>query len=80
MQARWFHTISSLLFSHVSDEEPEMTEIWFVPTDETTIESIFDAMKQCQSLHPDPERKLIHMSECSVPIENNIFKIYQSIK
>lgn len=33
-----------------------MTEIWFVPTDENTIESIFDAMKQCQSLHPDPER------------------------
>jgi len=38
------------------DEEPEMTEIWFVPTDENTIENIFDAMKQCQSLHPDPEQ------------------------
>lgn len=34
-----------------------MTEIWFVPTDENTIEDIFEAMKQCQSLHPDPERK-----------------------
>lgn len=34
-----------------------MTEIWFVPHDETSIESIFEAMKQCQSLHPDPERK-----------------------
>lgn len=30
-----------------------MTEIWFTPTDETTIESIFESMKHCQSLHPD---------------------------
>lgn len=44
----------------ISDEEPEMTEFWFVPNDETSIESIFDAMKQCQSLHPDPERKMIY--------------------
>lgn len=37
----------------ISDEEPEMTEIWFTPTDENTIEDIFNAMKYCQSLHPD---------------------------
>lgn len=35
-----------------------MTEIWFTPTDETTIEDIFESMKHCQSLHPDANGKL----------------------
>ncbi|XP_031620446.1 methylosome subunit pICln [Contarinia nasturtii] len=36
------------------DEEPPMTEIWYTPHDENRIEEIFEAMKHCQSLHPDP--------------------------
>lgn len=36
------------------DEEPRMTEIWYTPHDENRIEEIFEAMKHCQSLHPDP--------------------------
>lgn len=40
-----------LLFA---DEEPRMTEIWYTPHDENRIEEIFEAMKHCQSLHPDP--------------------------
>lgn len=31
-----------------------MTEIWFTPHEENRIEEIFNAMKHCQSLHPDP--------------------------
>lgn len=31
-----------------------MTEIWYTPHDENRIEEIFEAMKHCQSLHPDP--------------------------
>lgn len=34
-----------------------MTEIWFTPNDETTIEDIFESMKHCQSLHPDENGK-----------------------
>lgn len=30
-----------------------MTEIWYTPHDENRIEEIFEAMKHCQSLHPD---------------------------
>lgn len=35
-----------------------MTEIWFCPADESRIEEIFNAVKHCQSLHPDIEGKL----------------------
>lgn len=38
----------------ILDEEPRMTEIWYTPHDENRIEEIFEAMKHCQSLHPDP--------------------------
>lgn len=31
-----------------------MTEIWYTPHDGNRIEEIFEAMKHCQSLHPDP--------------------------
>lgn len=40
-----------------TDEEPRMTEIWYTPHDENRIEEIFEAMKHCQSLHPDPNGK-----------------------
>lgn len=41
-------------FSSCLDEEQRMTEIWYTPHDENRIEEIFEAMKHCQSLHPDP--------------------------
>lgn len=31
-----------------------MTEIWFIPNDANCVEDIFNAMKACQVLHPDP--------------------------
>lgn len=38
-----------------------MTEIWYTPHDENRIEEIFEAMKHCQSLHPDPNgSSLLH--------------------
>lgn len=43
------------------DEEPRMTEIWYTPHDENRIEEIFDAMKHCQSLHPDPNGTIFSM-------------------
>lgn len=50
--------ISTLFYS---DEEPKMTEIWYTPHDENRIEEIFEAMKHCQSLHPDPNGLFIDM-------------------
>lgn len=35
-----------------------MTEIWFIPTDETTIEGIFESLKHCQTLHPDENGRI----------------------
>ncbi|XP_070685413.1 methylosome subunit pICln [Pempheris klunzingeri] len=37
------------------DDEGTITEIRFVPSDKTALESMFSAMCECQSLHPDPE-------------------------
>lgn len=34
-----------------------MTEIWYMAHDENRIEEIYNAMKYCQSLHPDPNGK-----------------------
>lgn len=48
---------NSIYFASHTDDEPEMTEIWFTPNDETTIEDIFESMKHCQSLHPDANGK-----------------------
>lgn len=51
--SQWNPFIYSVRNPCTPDDEPEMTEIWFTPTDETTIEDIFESMKHCQSLHPD---------------------------
>lgn len=43
---------------HESDPEEPMTEFGVVPintADRDIVEAIFNAMKHCQSLHPDPE-------------------------
>ncbi|KAF7699248.1 methylosome subunit pICln isoform X1 [Silurus meridionalis] len=37
------------------NEEEVITEIRFVPSDKTALESMFSAMCDCQALHPDPE-------------------------
>uniref|UniRef100_A0A1A8JZ62 Methylosome subunit pICln n=1 Tax=Nothobranchius kuhntae TaxID=321403 RepID=A0A1A8JZ62_NOTKU len=37
------------------DEDGAITEIRFVPSDKTALESMFSAMCECQALHPDPE-------------------------
>uniref|UniRef100_A0A3P9PUZ9 Methylosome subunit pICln n=1 Tax=Poecilia reticulata TaxID=8081 RepID=A0A3P9PUZ9_POERE len=37
------------------DDEGMITEIRFVPTDKTSLESMFSAMCECQALHPDPD-------------------------
>lgn len=43
--------------SDISDEENAMTEFLIVPmavTENDVVTEIFNAMKHCQSLHPDP--------------------------
>ncbi|XP_041651732.1 methylosome subunit pICln [Cheilinus undulatus] len=37
------------------DDEGTITEIRFVPSDKTALESMFSAMCECQALHPDPD-------------------------
>lgn len=37
------------------DDEGAISEIRFVPTDKTSLESMFSAMCECQALHPDPD-------------------------
>lgn len=37
------------------EEERNITEIRFVPSDKSALESMFSAMCDCQALHPDPE-------------------------
>lgn len=37
------------------DDDGVVTEIRFVPSDKTSLESMFSAMCECQALHPDPE-------------------------
>ncbi|KAM6946475.1 methylosome subunit pICln [Aplochiton taeniatus] len=37
------------------DEEGRISELRFVPSDKTALESMFSAMCDCQALHPDPE-------------------------
>lgn len=37
------------------DEDTGMTEVRFVPEDKTHLDSMFQAMSDCQALHPDPE-------------------------
>lgn len=37
------------------DDEGVISEIRFVPSDKTALESMFSAMCECQALHPDPE-------------------------
>lgn len=49
-----FAPFNSFFSFYLKDEEPRMTEIWYTPHDENRIEEIFEAMKHCQSLHPDP--------------------------
>lgn len=36
------------------DSSFQMTLMWLEPKDPNTVQQIFDAMKHCQSLHPDP--------------------------
>lgn len=43
---------------HESDTEEPMTEFYVIPinaTEPDVVEAIFNAMKHCQSLHPDPD-------------------------
>ncbi|CAA9998734.1 unnamed protein product [Nesidiocoris tenuis] len=37
------------------DGEDELTELRFVPDDPTALDSMFQAMSECQTLHPDPD-------------------------
>ncbi|XP_043283451.1 methylosome subunit pICln [Venturia canescens] len=36
-------------------EEPPMTEFMFTPDDTNSLDAMFQAMNQCQALHPDPQ-------------------------
>lgn len=36
-----------------SDCEQDFTELWLIPSDTNCVEDIFQAMKECQALHPD---------------------------
>jgi hypothetical protein len=31
-----------------------MTEFWLIPADQSVVTNIYNAMKDCQILHPDP--------------------------
>ncbi|KAK7833355.1 hypothetical protein U0070_017354 [Myodes glareolus] len=47
---------ASCLDEEDGDEDVEpITEFRFVPSDKSTLESMFTAMCECQALHPDPE-------------------------
>lgn len=37
------------------NSEPSVTEVRFVPLDSNKIQQMYDAVTQCQELHPDPE-------------------------
>jgi chloride channel, nucleotide-sensitive, 1A len=40
---------------HETDgSDDEMTEFWLIPSDQTLVTPIYNAMKDCQVLHPDP--------------------------
>ena len=37
------------------DEETACTEIKFIPTDPMSLEPMYQALNECQALHPDPQ-------------------------
>lgn len=38
-----------------NDTDSEVTELIFEPEDKTALQQMYDAIKECQELHPDPE-------------------------
>lgn len=36
------------------DDEGGVTEVRFVPEDKGILQEMFEALKECQTLHPDP--------------------------
>lgn len=51
--------------------EPEMTQMWLQPVDQTAIQQIFNAMKHCQSLNPDPADSLSEDDENYMEAEDD---------
>lgn len=49
----------------VDDGEEEMTEIRFVPEDESVLDAMYKAVQECSLLHPDPSSDL--SSNCGKP-------------
>lgn len=39
--------------SDLDSDTEEMTEMWLIPSDPNTVDSIYQAMTDCQALHPD---------------------------
>lgn len=37
-----------------NESEGEISELIFVPEDKTALQRMYDAIKECQELHPDP--------------------------
>lgn len=56
-----------------------MTQIWFQPKDTSTIQQIFNAMKHCQSLHPDPNENLSEDDEDFMEAEDDGFEQYEDV-
>jgi len=54
-----FITIFSCIFLLLSDRNEDdddggVTEVRFVPSDKGVLQQMFEALKECQTLHPDP--------------------------
>jgi chloride channel, nucleotide-sensitive, 1A len=76
---------------HETDgSDDEMTEFWLIPSDQTLVTPIYNAMKDCQVLHPDPadsvddseedgkqlstEKVMVHVSDLSWSIADDFME------
>lgn len=57
-------------------EEQQLTECWLIPADVNTVDTIFQAMTECQALHPDSADSISEesdfMDDCDEDDENGI--------
>ncbi|XP_012264790.1 methylosome subunit pICln [Athalia rosae] len=60
------------------DSEPEMTEMRFAPENVNSLDAMFQAMSQCQALHPDPQDSFLDAEEdIFEDAEEDDFEYYQ---
>jgi len=59
-------------------EEAQITEIRFVPANSGALESIFQAMAECQAMHPDENESFSDDESASTPMEGGIGNFYMA--